>query len=142
MYTGSCLCGGVQFRIEGELAPIQVCHCQQCRKAQGTPFATNIPVPAARFEIRSGRELLSAYESSLGKQRVFCSRCGSPLYSRRDTAPDVVRIRAGTINEALATRPIAHFYTGSKSNWWDIRDDLPQFEAGAPPPRKPDDPTA
>ncbi|WP_290537184.1 hypothetical protein [Alcanivorax sp.] len=42
MYTGSCLCGGVTFEIAGELAPIQVCHCQQCRKAQGTALVTNI----------------------------------------------------------------------------------------------------
>ncbi len=33
MVSGSCLCGGVRFRIEGGLAPTQVCHCGQCRKA-------------------------------------------------------------------------------------------------------------
>ncbi|HBS15496.1 GFA family protein, partial [Alloalcanivorax venustensis] len=30
-YTGSCLCGGIAFEVRGPLAPIQVCHCQQCR---------------------------------------------------------------------------------------------------------------
>lgn len=136
MYTGNCLCAGVQFRITAELAPIQVCHCSQCRKAQGTPFATNTPVSTADFQLLSGAELIASFESSPGKHRAFCRRCGSPLYSRKDALPGVLRLRAGLINEALAVRPVAHYHTGSKANWWPIDDDLPQFEAGdVTPPR-------
>jgi hypothetical protein len=127
VYTGSCLCGRVQFSIEDELEPIQVCHCQQCRKAQGTPFATNIPVKASAFRITQGAELLSGFESSPGKRRLFCSRCGSPVISKKESLPDVVRVRAGTINEPLRSRPIAHFHVASKCNWWPINDALPQF---------------
>jgi len=133
LYTGSCLCGGVQFRLDGEPEPIQVCHCSQCRKAQGTPFATNMPARAAEFHITSGRELLKEYESSPGKVRYFCGRCGSPVYSQKNTTPDVVRLRAGTINEPLKVRPIAHFYTAYAANWWTVNDGLPKFpEAYAP----------
>ncbi len=128
MYSGNCLCGGIQFRIDAELAPIQVCHCSQCRKAQGTPFATNTPVSTDAFHLMSGAELLTVFESSPGKQRVFCSRCGSPIYSKKDALPGVLRVRAGLINEALSVRPEAHFYTASKANWWTIDDDLPQVE--------------
>ena len=127
MYSGSCLCGGVQFNVKSELEPIQVCHCSQCRKAQGAPFATNIPVAALAFQLICGGELLTEFESSPGKKRVFCSRCGSPIYSSKDTLAGVVRLRAGLINEPLETKPIAHFYTASKCNWWSINDDLPQF---------------
>lgn len=128
MYTGGCLCGGVQFRIDSEFEPIQVCHCSQCRKAQGTPFATNSPVSTTAFELVSGGELITFFESSPGKQRAFCSRCGSPLYSKRDTLPGVLRIRVGLINEPVSARPEAHFHTASRANWWAIEDGLPQFE--------------
>ncbi len=64
MYTGSCLCGGVAFEIAGELAPIQVCHCQQCRKAQGTALVTNIPVESGKLHWVSGEALLKSHESS------------------------------------------------------------------------------
>lgn len=127
MYTGRCLCGGVRFRISAPLEPIQVCHCGQCRQAQGGPFATNTPVAAAAFDLLAGVELLTVYESSPGKQRVFCSRCGSPVYSRKESLPEVVRVRAGLISEPLPVRPAVHFHTGSKANWWDIEDGLPQF---------------
>lgn len=135
MYTGNCLCGGIRFSVDAELDSIQICHCQQCRKAQGTPFATNTPVPASAFRLDRGAELLTAYESSPGKQRVFCSRCGSPVYSRRASAPDVLRLRAGLLNEPLPIQPSFHFHTASKANWWPISDALPQYpgERGAPP---------
>ena len=125
-YTGSCLCGGVRFRVESELEPIQICHCVQCHKAQGGPFAAVIPVAVSAFQLLRGEELLQAYESSPGKQRVFCSRCGSPVFSRRQSLPSVVRVRAGLFNEPLPVRPAWHAYTDSKCNWWSIQDGLPQ----------------
>ncbi len=135
-YTGSCLCGGIAFEVRGPLAPIQVCHCQQCRKAQGAPFATNTPVEEAAFELLSGRELITEYQSSPGKVRAFCGRCGSPVYSRKTDLPGVLRIRAGLFNEPLETRPVFHAYAGSKANWWPILDDLPCYEGMADPTGK------
>jgi hypothetical protein len=125
----------VTFRIESELQPIQICHCLQCRKAQGGPFATNIPVAASAFRLLSGGPLLKAYESSPGKQRLFCSHCGSPVYSRRQSLPALVRVRAGLINEPLPVRPAWHAYTGSKCNWWTIQDSLAQYTQGPVPPQ-------
>ena len=131
MNTGSCLCGGVRFRIHGELAPIQICYCSQCRKAQGTPFASNIPVSKSALEWLSGQELLTCYSSSPGKGRWFCSRCGSPVFSARDGLPDVLRLRAGTLDEPVTTRPAIHFYTESRCSWWDLPDDgLPRYPEG------------
>lgn len=127
MTTGGCLCGAVRYDISEPLAPIEICHCSQCRKAQGTPFATNIPVSKRQFTITRGAASLRAYESSPGKERLFCERCGSPIISRRLALPDVVRVRAGTVDGAISARPRAHFHIASKADWWDITDDLPQF---------------
>ncbi len=126
MYTGNCLCGGITFQINAELKPIQVCHCRQCRQAQGVPFAANIPVDTSGFELLSGEGLLKEYESSEGKQRVFCSNCGSPIFSKKASLPGVIRIRAGSLNEDLPVRPASHGYFASKCNWWDINDDVPK----------------
>lgn len=132
MITGSCLCGGIAYRISGELSPIQLCHCQQCRKAQGTPFVSNIPVARSQFELLRGAELLKEYSASEGKGRVFCSHCGSPLYSHRISDPSTIRLRAGTLDQDLPVRPAFHAYTASAANWWSINDDLPQYAQGAP----------
>ena len=127
MYTGSCLCGGIRFQIKSELAPIELCHCQQCRKAQGVAFATNSPISSDAFTLVSGDALLAEYESSPGKKRAFCRRCSSPIYSLRMSVPGVLRVRVGLIDGPLAVRPVAHAYVASRCNWWPINDSLPQF---------------
>lgn len=127
MISGSCLCGGVQFEISGELAPIQICHCSQCRKAQGSAFATNTPVRESNFHLLSGHDQIGSFESSPGKQRCFCKHCGSPVYSKTDKLPGVIRLRAGTLDGDLAVKPEAHYYVASKANWYCIEDELPQF---------------
>jgi hypothetical protein len=104
-----------------------VCHCQQCRKAQGTPFATNSPIRSDAFTLVDGQSLLAEYESSPGKKRAFCSRCGSPIYSRRASFPGVLRIRVGLVDEPVSARPIAHAFVADQCSWWPIRDSLPQF---------------
>nr|WP_231701671.1 GFA family protein [Halopseudomonas salegens] len=124
----------MKFEIEGELEPVQVCHCSQCRKAQGSAFATNIPVSVSAYRLLEGSDLLTEFESSPGKQRVFCKVCGSPLFSKRTDLPHVLRVRAGTLDGDLATRPVAHFYYASKANWFELNDDVAKFpEAYVPP---------
>lgn len=132
MPTGSCLCRAVRFEVAGPLAPIQVCHCSDCRKAQGSAFGTNIPVATADFRLLSGEDQLKAFESSPGKERVFCSACGGPVFSRLASAPAVLRLRAGTLDEPSGATLGFHFYTDSKAPWWPIDDDLPAYPGARP----------
>ena len=132
MLHGGCLCGTIRYELDGELGPIVCCHCSMCRKAQGSAFATNAPVEAARFRITQGEELLRAYASSPGKWRCFCSRCGSPIFSKRENDPGVLRLRIGTLDEAIAARPTAHIHVASKAGWYDILDGLPQHPGFEP----------
>lgn len=129
MLKGSCLCGKIQYQYTGELGEIALCHCSQCRKAQGGAFATNSPVEAAKFEVVAGEKMIREYESSPGKHRAFCSNCGSPIYSRRDDKPDLVRLRMGTLDSSILEKPAYHIYAGSKAEWWEIYDDYHQYEA-------------
>jgi hypothetical protein len=132
-HRGACLCQGIRFTIAGELPPIQVCHCAQCRQAQGGPFAANIPVETSALKISSGMELLRRYESSPGKVRAFCSVCGSPIFSERASLPGVVRIRAGLLAEPVHAQLGFHAYTASKASWWPLDDGLPRHPEGFVP---------
>lgn len=132
MYRGSCLCGTVSYELRGELGPVVQCHCSRCRKAQGSAYATNSPVKEADFHLLSGQESLRDFESSPGKFRTFCSRCGSPVYSRALAKPGILRLRIGLLDTPLSVRPVAHIFASSHAEWDVIRDDLPQYEAGMP----------
>ncbi len=127
MLEGGCLCGGVRFRITGKLGPAVYCHCKQCQRASGSAFAANAPARTRYFELTSGDDLVSEYESSPGKYRAFCRRCGSPVYSRRDADPEIRRVRLGTLDSDPQRRPLAHFWTSSKAPWHSIDDSLPQY---------------
>ncbi len=132
MLNGSCLCGDVRYEIDGKLGPAGYCHCAQCRRASGSAFAANAPVRTKYFRLLAGKERIREYESSPGKFRAFCSRCGSPMYSRRTSEPELVRIRLGSIDGDPGRRPLAHVWVGSKAPWFVITDDLPQFDAAPP----------
>ena len=127
--TGGCLCGSVRFRIAGPLGPVVYCHCSQCRRATGTAFAANANVARGDFAFLSGAEGLVEYESSPGKFRAFCGRCGSPAYSRSDADPAHVRIRLGTLDQDPGDRAVLHIWVSAKAPWYDIADALPQIAA-------------
>jgi len=131
-YSGSCLCGGVRYEYSGAFGQFIYCHCQKCRKAQGTAFGTNAPIDVAAFKLLQGEELLKAYESSPGKQRVFCANCGSPLFSRAADKPGLLRLRMGTLDTPIGFKPQAHNFVGSKAEWYDILDGLPQHAERSP----------
>jgi len=128
--SGDCLCGGVRIEISGKLGAVVYCHCSRCRKAQGTAFGANADVRRKYWRFLSGAHLIREFESSPGNFRAFCSRCGSPIYSRRPDAPDVLRVRLGILNDDPERRSLAHFHVGSKAPWFEIADDLPQFREG------------
>jgi hypothetical protein len=128
MYKGSCLCGKITYEITGPIRNIVYCHCSQCRKAQGSAFATNGIVDSGHFQLITGEGLLTGYESTPGQTKYFCSHCGSPIISRTATKPDQVRVRIGTIESEITERPMAHIFVDSKADWEDISDDLPRYD--------------
>jgi len=128
MLKGSCLCGSLKYEINGELGPIVMCHCSNCRKASGSAFATNAPVDASAVNWMSDTAALGEYESSPGVFRQFCRRCGSQLFSRRTATPDVLRLRIGTLDTKIMSKPTQHIFVGSKAEWCDITDSLPQYQ--------------
>lgn len=134
MIRASCLCDGVRLEIRGKLGPAAFCHCSQCRKANGSAFACNAPVRSRYLEFTAGRDLIREFESSPGKLRAFCSRCGSPIYSRLESDPETFRIRLGIVDDDPERRPLFHVFVGSKAPWYEITDPLPQYETIPSPP--------
>jgi hypothetical protein len=128
MLNGKCLCESVRIEIDAPLGPVIACHCSLCRRSTGSAFNPNASVPADRFRVNAGQELVREYSRAPGAYRAFCSRCGSPLYGRSDDYPNMVRVRLGTLESTGGARLIAHIFTASKADWFEINDDAEQFE--------------
>ncbi len=123
---GSCLCTKIAYQISGDIIGINYCHCEKCRKASGSAFATSAAVNLKDFAIINGREYLKSYPSSTNKNRYFCNHCGSPIYSEFKNL-STIYIRLGTLDDDPVKRPEVHIHTGVKACWHDITDELPQL---------------
>lgn len=130
MYTASCLCGGIQLKINTEIPQVFVCHCGQCQKAQGSAFVAIAPIETKYLEILQGQALFSEYFATENKKRVFCKVCGSPLFSVRLDLPELVRLRVGIINEPLSAHIASHAFTEYKAAWFEILDEAKKFHEG------------
>ncbi len=130
MIGGSCLCGGVQFEVE-TVPIIVLCHCSICRKANGGAFDAGASVPVKDFRFIKGEDLIQGYESSPGIHRCFCRVCGSRVPSKAGDA-ELYFVPAGPFNDDPGVKPALHIFAGSKAPWWEITDDLPQFEEWVP----------
>lgn len=61
VFSGSCHCGKVVFKIDGKVLNVLNCHCSICRKANGGAFSSYLVVPDEAFEVTRGSELLTHY---------------------------------------------------------------------------------
>jgi hypothetical protein len=129
MTRASCLCGDVAWEADAPLELMHHCHCSRCRKAHGAAFATFGGVPAEAFRLR-GQERVVRWLSAPGFFRCFCGRCGSVVPG--DAVEGKVYVPAGNFEGDPGSRPLAHIFAASKAPWFEIRDELPAFDAYPP----------
>ncbi|MBL8414702.1 MAG: GFA family protein [Propionivibrio sp.] len=127
MHTGSCLCGEVEYEIDGALGPIVYCHCSRCRKSTGSAFTAVSRVASSDFRIVKGEEHLRSYRNDSGLHRVFCGACGSAIIGKRENLPEIVRVRIGTLDTPNHDKVSSHIFVDSKAEWENIPDDAPQY---------------
>jgi hypothetical protein len=127
---GSCLCGNVEYEIDSIDMPIAHCHCHTCRKAHAAPFVSTAGVLREHFRYLRNYDMIQTYESSPGKLRHFCKRCGSHLVAERPGQAHVV-IRVATLDDDPGVTPAAHIWTLHNVPWlqWD---DIPNFSEWQP----------
>jgi hypothetical protein len=125
--TGQCLCGAFRFEVDGPLGEVHLCHCDQCRRANGTSFSANARVPIENHRVITGIDVINEYESSPGAWRAFCSRCGSPVFARAEQDPLHIRIRLGTLARDAQAKITGHVWVGSKANWDLLAWDVPRY---------------
>jgi len=128
MLMGSCLCKDIEIQFPESVGDYVYCHCPSCQKASGAAFGANISVPIKTFEILKGKESLKVFESSPGKMRHFCNRCGCPLFTLVGTNPTFARVRLGSLDSDFAQLPAAHIFMSQKATWDHSELDIPSFD--------------
>jgi hypothetical protein len=117
---GSCLCGAVRFEIERSgVVSAHHCHCDDCRRATGSGFATFCMLPESAFEqLGAEPKLYEVTGESGGKvNRAFCGTCGSQLYSKVGVMPGFLFVKAGVLDDASWVEPVSSFWGSSAQPW-------------------------
>ena len=122
---GSCECQGVVFELIGELRDVVFCHCSQCRKTSGHYWAAT-QVSKGNLNLIKATSL-SWYDSSDKARRGFCSVCGSSMFYERKGI-DKISVSAGSLEIPTSLDRMRHIYVASKGDYYDISDELPQYE--------------
>ena len=124
--AGGCRCGAVRYTVADEFRYAANCHCSECRAATGSAFKPFAGIEREKLEVTAGADQLAVFgEEDANDTR--CAACGCFLFSVvRDGA--YVHVALGSLVDAPTIRPTAHIFVGSKAPWFEITDDLPQFE--------------
>jgi hypothetical protein len=124
--AGKCECGAVRYEVADEFLYAMNCYCSNCRAATGSAFKPMAGIEREKLEFTEGQATLLIVGTA-DENHTRCAACGSLLFSVvRDGA--YVHVALGSLVDAPSLRPTKHIFVGSKAPWFDITDDLPQFD--------------
>jgi hypothetical protein len=133
--TGHCLCGGVRFEISEPLVSAGYCHCTRCQRRTGTAASASARIVPGSLRLVSGEELLSSWDPpDDGYSKVFCSACGSALWSQSQQDPELKSVRLGAVDGDPGIRPSDHTFVAYAAVWEPLPDDgLTRYREARPP---------
>ena len=131
--SGGCACGAVRYECTASPLFALNCHCRDCQRETGSAFAAILGVPSASFRVTRGSpkyfDLVA--DSGYTTRRAFCAECGSPLFGEPGSAPGMVTIRAGSLDDGSIFKPTRDIYT-SRAQPWHVMDPALPKVPGSP----------
>jgi hypothetical protein len=124
MLAGQCRCGAVRYAVEDAFIYAANCHCSGCRAATGSAFKSFAGIEREKLTLTAGDDDVAIFgEPDANDTR--CGACGSFLFSVVRNG-EYVHVGMGSLVDTPTIRPTEHIFVGSKAEWFEITDDLPQ----------------
>ncbi len=105
-FTGGCLCGKVRIVASGRPYRVGLCHCLDCRKNHGALFHASAIFPKDAVTVEG--------ETSDYEGRVFCPRCGSPVFG---LSGDEIGVNLGALDAPDQLMPTYELWTTRREAW-------------------------
>ena len=112
-HRGGCHCGAVAFEVDAPTRlDVQQCNCSVCSM---TAFL-HLIVPASRFRLLRGTEVLESYTFNTGTARhLFCRRCGIKSFYVPRSNPDGFSVNVRCLDHATIEHVAVTEFDGR--NW-------------------------
>jgi hypothetical protein len=131
---GGCLCGSVRYRINAEPKLMRLCWCRDCQYLAAGNATANVVFPSGAVTVTGElTDYVSKADSGNIMHRRFCPKCGTPVFSAAEIRPQVVIVRAGTLDDPSAIQPSMTIWTESAPTWACMNSSLPRFPRQPPP---------
>ena len=129
IHAGGCLCQGVRYEFSDNPLMTVNCYCRDCQKATGSPFATVLALPQAAFRLLKGELGAFTVKSGGGRDvtREFCKVCGSPLFTKAEMVPDLIFVKAGSLDDSSWLSPVLNCWTSRKEHWMPMAADIQSY---------------
>jgi hypothetical protein len=98
------MCGSVRFEVSEPPLYAGYCHCTRCQRRTGTAASVSARVAPGSLHVTRGAELVKAYEPPDGFHKLFCSECGSALWSQHPEDVNVLSVRLGAFDDDPGVR--------------------------------------
>lgn len=128
-FSGGCVCSAVRYECAAEPMAVAHCFCTDCQKTSGAQASTNLLVPRPAFKVTKGQSTSydTAADSGNTVTRHFCGKCGSNLWSVPKGIPDLLVIKAGSLDDPSWLKPGMSIYCDSAQPWAVIPEGIPKF---------------
>jgi len=115
---GGCACGAVRYALTSEPLVVHCCHCRNCQCQTGSAFVINLLIEADRVELLAGEpRAVDVGRDDGSTQRIHrCPDCQVAVFSEYGW-PEVLFVRAGTLDDPSEVTPDVHIYARSKVPW-------------------------
>ena len=132
--SGGCLCKAIKFSVTEAPLAARTCWCRVCQYLGAGNGMVSV---CFRSETFAARGNVCWYESIADSgnrmRRGFCAICGTPLFSKAESRPRLIFIRAGALDDPNLMSPQMAIWTDAAPDWACFDPDLPKVP-GQPPP--------
>lgn len=119
MSTGHCLCGSISYRFDTRPETVVLCHCDDCQRHTGSAFSVNVLVARDSVEIQGDVATYHTTGSENGNLRdqQFCRECGTPIFTILHERPEILFVKAGTLDDRAGLNPSAEVWVRREQDW-------------------------
>ena len=122
IHKASCRCGQLKATATGEATRVSACHCLDCQKRSGSPFAVQARWPEEQVATEGdSRTYVHFADSGNRITHHFCPQCGTTVHYRIEGKFDgLVAIPLGAFDDPYFLRPRFSVWESRKHDWVEI----------------------
>lgn len=128
-FKATCCCGNVELSFSLPATKVVQCHCESCRKMQGSDYSTWVAVENSQFSIDRGSEYIKEYKLNNQSTKSFCSTCGTGIIGVNGKHfKNHKLVPLGIVdNYSNEIKPQVQVYTENKAKWVELHGYVPVF---------------